>query len=180
MGESMALRDFLDLLEMNKEASRVAMMASMNGEPFEDVRFYAYSRRDLSGNIDTPRPIFANSKLILAASSHFESILTQSGAEDGITDMNRPSPAIRPSSILQNEYLYADDSDLEEEPTSSTSATEERLLPSPLPVSADDQRGGGALRAGGEQQQEPRKDQQPTICTGLSKKRQTGSVPTPK
>ena len=54
------------------QVQRMAMLSSMSGYSFEDVKFYAFSRRTHSGSVDTPLPVFANSVLIRKASSHFD------------------------------------------------------------------------------------------------------------
>ena len=57
--------------DTREQISQLAMMASITGQAFEDVKFYAYSRRNLQGIVDTPLPLFGNSALIRKASPHF-------------------------------------------------------------------------------------------------------------
>ncbi|KAI1796420.1 hypothetical protein LXA43DRAFT_1057726 [Ganoderma leucocontextum] len=47
---------------------RAALLASITGRSFEDVKFFAFSRRTRNGSIDTPLPLLANSALIRKAS----------------------------------------------------------------------------------------------------------------
>ncbi|KAI0645432.1 hypothetical protein C8Q79DRAFT_911621 [Trametes meyenii] len=92
---------------------RSALLASASGVPFEDVKFYAFSRRSASGLVDTPMPLLANSAHIRKASSHFDYLLTQGFAESGVMDMDGPYPSTRPNST--EDYVYDSDSDLEDE-----------------------------------------------------------------
>ena len=55
-----------------KEVHRAALLASVTGRQFEDVKFFAYSRRTRNGAVDTPLPLLANSTLIRKASAHFD------------------------------------------------------------------------------------------------------------
>ena len=50
---------------------RQGLLAGLSGKPFEDVKFFAFSRRAVTGQIDRPLPILANGALIRHASSHF-------------------------------------------------------------------------------------------------------------
>lgn len=50
---------------------QAALLASAGGTPFEDVKFFAFSRRRKGGIIDQPLPLLANSTCIRKASSHF-------------------------------------------------------------------------------------------------------------
>lgn len=50
---------------------QTALLASAGGTPFEDVKFFAFSRRRKGGIIDQPLPLLANSTCIRKASSHF-------------------------------------------------------------------------------------------------------------
>ncbi|KAI1796418.1 hypothetical protein LXA43DRAFT_879681 [Ganoderma leucocontextum] len=99
-----------------EEVSQYTMLASIEGGTFEDVKFYAFSRRARSGRVDTPRVLFGNSALIRKASSHFDfgTFLTKGFLESGITDMDAPFPSDRQP--YTEEYDYASDSDLEDEP----------------------------------------------------------------
>ena len=54
------------------QIQRAMMLASIAGQSFEDVKFFAFSRRNRTGRIDTPLPLLANSALIRKASPHFE------------------------------------------------------------------------------------------------------------
>lgn len=113
------------------QVQRAALLASVTGRPFEDVKFFAFSRRTRNGMVDAPLPLLANSALIHKASSHFDfgevSTIRYSGvhgssialvfaagfSESGITDMDSPYPTARPTSTEM--YDYTSDSDLEDE-----------------------------------------------------------------
>ncbi|TBU29596.1 hypothetical protein BD311DRAFT_660992 [Dichomitus squalens] len=97
-----------------EEVSQYAMLASIEGKAFEDVKFYSFSRLSRSGRVDTPRALFGNSALIRKASSHFDFVLIGKGfSESGITNMDAPYPSSRPP--VTEDYDYVSDSDLEEE-----------------------------------------------------------------
>ena len=53
------------------EVQRAVLLASVVGQPFEDVKFWVFSRRASDGTVDTPLPLLANSRLPRKASSHF-------------------------------------------------------------------------------------------------------------
>lgn len=50
---------------------QTALLASAGGTPFEDVKFFAFSRWRKGGIIGQPLPLLANSTCIRKASSHF-------------------------------------------------------------------------------------------------------------
>ena len=54
------------------QVQRTALLSSVTGASFEDVKFFAFSRRTRAGAVDSPRALFANSALIRKASSHFD------------------------------------------------------------------------------------------------------------
>lgn len=54
------------------EVLKYALVASARGQAFEDVKFYAFSRRNHSDTVDTPLPVYANSTLVKKASPHFQ------------------------------------------------------------------------------------------------------------
>ncbi|KAI8975820.1 hypothetical protein BD414DRAFT_467491 [Trametes punicea] len=96
-----------------EEVSQYAMLSSITNGAFEDVKFYAFSRRIGPGQVDTARPLFANSALICKASSHFDFVFSAGFAESEMTNMDAPYPSHRAS---QNDaYDYAEDSDLDPE-----------------------------------------------------------------
>ncbi|KAI0690193.1 hypothetical protein C8T65DRAFT_672029 [Cerioporus squamosus] len=98
-----------------EQVSQFAMLASMTQGNFEDVKFYAFSRRTRAGAVDKPLPLYANSALIRKASTHFDLVLTQGFAEGGTIDLNAPYPRNRPSFVDVDEYRYTSDSDLDDE-----------------------------------------------------------------
>ncbi|KAM5532553.1 hypothetical protein V8D89_013759 [Ganoderma adspersum] len=106
-----------------EEVSQYAMIASIEGGTFENVKFYAFSRRARDGRVDTPRALFGNSALIRKASSHFDFVLTKGFLESGVTDMDAPFPSTRDS--YTEEYDYASDSDLEDAPLEETKSSEQ-------------------------------------------------------
>ncbi|KAI0769671.1 hypothetical protein BD413DRAFT_477311 [Trametes elegans] len=96
-----------------EDVLQAALLASASGRPFEDVKFFAFSRLTHTGDVDTPLPLFANSTLIRKASSHFDYLITQGFAESGFCDLDAPYPSTRQSCV--DDYDYVDDSDLDEE-----------------------------------------------------------------
>ena len=50
---------------------RAALVASVSGRSFEDVKFFLFSRRARTGRVDTPLPLLANGALIRKAAPHF-------------------------------------------------------------------------------------------------------------
>ncbi|KAI1796417.1 hypothetical protein LXA43DRAFT_618515 [Ganoderma leucocontextum] len=58
-------------LSSQEKHTREVLLASLSGKPFEDLKFYAFSRRTSAGQIDQPLPILANSTLIRHTSPHF-------------------------------------------------------------------------------------------------------------
>ncbi|KAI0690191.1 hypothetical protein C8T65DRAFT_817442, partial [Cerioporus squamosus] len=97
-----------------------AFLASITGRAFEDVKFFAFSRRTLSapGTVDRPLPLLANSALLCSATSHFDYTRNSEGAghfvEGRAADLNAPYPSDRSS--VTDVYDYTSDSDLEDEP----------------------------------------------------------------
>ncbi|RDX50132.1 hypothetical protein OH76DRAFT_1455600 [Lentinus brumalis] len=125
-----------------EQVSQFAMLASMTRGNFEDVKFYAFSRRSRAkaGVVDTPLSLYGNSALIRKASTHFDLVLTQGFAEGGITDLNAPYPRNRPSYVDVDDYRYASDSDLDDEledpdddPTGSFTKLSLEVPPAPGP-----------------------------------------------
>ncbi len=55
-----------------EEVSQHALLTSIEGGTFEDVKFYTFSRRTQSGLADKPRALFGNSVLIRKTSSYFD------------------------------------------------------------------------------------------------------------
>ncbi|KAI0675034.1 hypothetical protein C8Q78DRAFT_964978 [Trametes maxima] len=96
-----------------KAVLRSALTASASGTPFEDINFFAFSRRSANGLVDTPMPLLANSALVRKASSHFDYLFTQGFAESNLMDMDGPYPPTRRDRI--EDYVYDSDSDLEDE-----------------------------------------------------------------
>ena len=54
------------------QVQRAALLASLSGRSFEDVKFFAFSCRTRDGNASKPLPLLANSALLRKASSHFD------------------------------------------------------------------------------------------------------------
>ncbi|RPD63870.1 hypothetical protein L227DRAFT_572310 [Lentinus tigrinus ALCF2SS1-6] len=102
-----------------EQVSQLAMLTSITSGTFEDVKFYTFSRRTRAGTIDSPLPLYGNSALIRKASSHFNFVFAQGFAECGIVDLDAAYPQNRPSSIDMDDYSYASDSDLDDEPEDS-------------------------------------------------------------
>ncbi|KAI0779797.1 hypothetical protein C8Q74DRAFT_1199511 [Fomes fomentarius] len=112
-----------------EQVHRAALLASVTGQCFEDVKFFAFSRRTQSGSVNTPLPLFANSTMIRKASSHFDYVFAAGFSESSILDMNAAYPPTKPSTT--DCYDYESDSDLEDEerdesPTHSVDSPEGR------------------------------------------------------
>ncbi|KAH9942345.1 uncharacterized protein BXZ73DRAFT_87961 [Epithele typhae] len=95
------------------QVQRAAMLASVSGRSFEDIKFWAFSRRSYTGVVDKPLPLLANSGLLHKVTDHFKFVLSTGFAEGGIVEMESPFPSTRSSS--SDMYDYASDSDLEDE-----------------------------------------------------------------
>ncbi|KAI0356217.1 hypothetical protein OH77DRAFT_1423820 [Trametes cingulata] len=95
-----------------EQVSQYAMLHSIRSGAFEDVKFYAFSRRGIKDLVNSPRPLFANSALICKASSHFDFVLSAGFAESSLTALDAPFPPGRASYTL--DYDYLEDSDLED------------------------------------------------------------------
>ncbi|CDO69305.1 hypothetical protein BN946_scf184976.g24 [Trametes cinnabarina] len=98
-----------------QEVMQYALLSSITGTTgsFEDVKFYVYSRRNASGQVNTPRALFANRALLCKTSSHFDNLLSAGFAESELADLEAPYP---PDKATQTTgYDYAEDSDLEDE-----------------------------------------------------------------
>lgn len=114
------------------EIHRAAILANISGKPYDDVKFFAFSRRTRDGAVDTPLPLVANSRLVRKAAPHFdlgtshfsykrvnfflmEALLVFGAgfAESAICDMDAPYPSSR--SARAESYSYVSDSDLEDE-----------------------------------------------------------------
>ncbi|RPD63866.1 hypothetical protein L227DRAFT_572307 [Lentinus tigrinus ALCF2SS1-6] len=141
------------------EVQRAALLASVVGQSFEDVKFWAYSRRTSDGAVDTPLSLLANSRLIRKTSSHFGFLLAAGFAESGVADMDAPYPSTRPS--FTEMYDYASDSDLDDqEEVEDLPSTGEQSLPvseagGPRAPAMDEH----SLEEGGKGQQKARLDE---------------------
>ncbi|KAH9910217.1 uncharacterized protein BXZ73DRAFT_109348 [Epithele typhae] len=82
----------------------------MSGHAFEDLKFFAFSRRQADGSVGTPLPLFVNSELINRTTDHFR---ITGFAEGRVSDLEAAFPSTRPSTTGQ--YDYYEDSDLEDE-----------------------------------------------------------------
>ncbi|KAI0779799.1 hypothetical protein C8Q74DRAFT_716517 [Fomes fomentarius] len=120
----------LSLESMTRDqVSRYAITASIDGGGFEDVKFFAFSRRTSQGKVVAPMPLFGNSTCIRKTAPHFDMVLTQGFAESVMADLNEGYPSDRPAAL--DHYDYADDSDIEDSedeprPIASTAEDEDR------------------------------------------------------
>ena len=114
---------------------RAAILASITGQPFEDVNFYAFSRRTRTRKaVSKALPLVANSRFIRNATAHFDSgtsyILRPVDAvsfgrltfygnilvlepDTGVWDLSVPYPV--PQQVEADKYDYISDSDLEDD-----------------------------------------------------------------
>ncbi|TFK94586.1 hypothetical protein K466DRAFT_657618 [Polyporus arcularius HHB13444] len=127
------------------QATQAALLSSLSGRPFEDMKFFAFSRRSRSKTVDTPRPILVNSMLLRSTSTHFEygewycpiAALTQAYymealgcmggfSESDIANLDAPYPSDRSDKSL--DYGYESDSDLEDEDEQVQALSQESTL----------------------------------------------------
>ena len=72
-GNTAAIRSVDPIASLSRDqVQRTALLSSVTGASFEDVKFFAFSRRTRAGAVDSPRALFANSALVRKASSHFD------------------------------------------------------------------------------------------------------------
>ncbi|GJE92501.1 hypothetical protein PsYK624_086550 [Phanerochaete sordida] len=87
-----------------------ALADSLAGVPFNDVTFYAYTRRLPSGKVDRPRAVQANSRILKATSRFFRGLLSASASIGSSLGLSAQVP-----SKSTDGYEYDCDSDLEDE-----------------------------------------------------------------
>ena len=83
-------------------------------------------------------------RLYCADHTYLLQVLTQGFAESGITDLDAPFPSNRASRITLEEYCYASDSDLEDEPEDDD---HEVYGMKKLSVGSSSRRGQGAVES---------------------------------
>ncbi|KAH8101819.1 hypothetical protein BXZ70DRAFT_1007060 [Cristinia sonorae] len=96
-----------------KHLLQTAFKLALTGGTFIDTKFYAFTRRGLSGVVDTPQAVFANSSILRAACPYFEGLLARGFEEGNIINIDEGYPSDRQS--FTEDYDYDSDSDLEEE-----------------------------------------------------------------
>ncbi|THH23049.1 hypothetical protein EUX98_g8128 [Antrodiella citrinella] len=110
MSEETSIPSGLDAARRLQAAIRI----SMNTGSFYDTKFFVFSRRRSgSGLIDTPRPVYANSALLKAASPYCQTLLASGFQESRVVNINTTYPPEWPSHL--ETYDYEDDSDFEDE-----------------------------------------------------------------
>ncbi|CCL99857.1 uncharacterized protein FIBRA_01882 [Fibroporia radiculosa] len=92
---------------------RVALKTALTGGEFIDTRIYAYSRRTVSGGVDHPLPVYANSETLTEVSNYFDTVLSGGFAESSVNSLDADSLSGETGSA--DEYEYYSDSDLEDE-----------------------------------------------------------------
>ncbi|KAI1796421.1 hypothetical protein LXA43DRAFT_879627 [Ganoderma leucocontextum] len=92
---------------------QAAMLASFTGKAFQDVKFFAFSRRMRGGIVDQPKSLVANSSLIRKSTSHFDPVLSGGFSESDLIDLDAPYPSSLGQSV--DDYGYTSDSDLDSE-----------------------------------------------------------------
>ena len=53
------------------QMAKSALGTTLTGEPFADIKLYAFSKRTNSGDVGEPRVLYANSKVLKASSVYF-------------------------------------------------------------------------------------------------------------
>ncbi|TBU29595.1 hypothetical protein BD311DRAFT_692770 [Dichomitus squalens] len=90
---------------------RAAILASITGKPFEDVKFYAFSRRLRNRKaVGNALPLVANSALIRNVTAHFNPLLE---TDPGVRNIVAPQPVSQ--QVDAGSYDYSSDSDLDDE-----------------------------------------------------------------
>ena len=121
-----------DGLPSRAQLLQATVLASLTGKAFEDVKFFAFSRRARDGIVDQPKSLVANSSLVQKATSHFDpgkpplclalratgyahtlAVLSGGFSEGDLIDMDAPYPSTLQQGV--DEYGYISDSDLENE-----------------------------------------------------------------
>ncbi|KAH9942342.1 uncharacterized protein BXZ73DRAFT_87955 [Epithele typhae] len=110
------------------QVQRAAMLASVSGRSFEDIKFWAFSRRSHTGVVDEPLPLLANSGLLHKVTDHFKFVLSTGFAEGDVVEMEAPFPSTRSS--RSDMYDYGADSDLEDEDEFEGEPSDVKLGPS--------------------------------------------------
>ncbi|TBU29591.1 hypothetical protein BD311DRAFT_756443 [Dichomitus squalens] len=95
------------------DIQRAAILANITGRPYDDIKFFAFSRRTQNGTVDIPLSLVANSRLVLKAAPHFGLVFGAGFAESEVSDMDAAYPSSRPAAT--ESYGYWSDSDLEDE-----------------------------------------------------------------
>ncbi|KAL1940223.1 hypothetical protein VTO73DRAFT_9175 [Trametes versicolor] len=113
-------------------ALKAVLAASTTGQPFEDVKYYAFSRRTSDrSQAYGPMPLLANNALLQRVLSPFSNAVSADPsdgfAESRVTNLDDSYPSGRPS--FTEEYGYMSDSDLEEDETMAKEDTQEELRP---------------------------------------------------
>ncbi|KDQ57700.1 hypothetical protein JAAARDRAFT_35385 [Jaapia argillacea MUCL 33604] len=92
-----------------------SLKKSVAGGTFNDVKLYAYSRREgETGRVHSPTPVFANSDLLREKSSYLETLLCGDGFSEAVTvDLDDEFP-ITEQRFVEN-YDYPSDSDLDDQ-----------------------------------------------------------------
>jgi len=91
---------------------RTALNWALTEGVFIDTKFYVFSRRQRSGRVDKPVPIYDNSAMLRASSSYFDGLLAKGFQEDSLTDVDKDFPSNKVPYV--DDYDYALDSDLED------------------------------------------------------------------
>ncbi|KAI0702972.1 hypothetical protein C8T65DRAFT_741452 [Cerioporus squamosus] len=113
------------------QATQAALLSSLSGRPFEDMKLFAFSRRTRSKTIDAPLPILVNSVLLRSTSTHFDQGSVAGFSESEITNLDAPYPTIR--SHVSSDYGYESDSDLEDEDEQLNAYSVTQLHPLQVP-----------------------------------------------
>ncbi|TFK45535.1 hypothetical protein OE88DRAFT_1669129 [Heliocybe sulcata] len=103
---------------------------------FTDTRFFVFSHRRTSGGADRPVAVFANSSALVDRCSYFQTLLSVKGfmeSEEGTLDSGFPAA----EGTFIEEYDYASDSDLEDDPTEDDLSSEVEGSPVALSSTED-------------------------------------------
>ncbi|TBU43628.1 hypothetical protein BD309DRAFT_91058 [Dichomitus squalens] len=97
---------------------RAAILASITGKPFEDVKFYAFSRRLRNRKaVGNALPLVANSALIRNVTAHFNPLLE---TDPGVRNIGAPQPV---SQQVDADFIGLGRAEGEREGSSSVQAT---------------------------------------------------------
>ncbi|EPQ57189.1 hypothetical protein GLOTRDRAFT_137581 [Gloeophyllum trabeum ATCC 11539] len=112
---------------------RSALRSSLDEGDFIDTKIYGFSRRMVDGQVSGPLPIYANSTILKAKSTYFETMFSRAYfTESSVNELGGGALQPGESSCSAEEYGYDSDSDLdagEDDPDGDSAAPIRRRGP---------------------------------------------------